>query len=105
MKRYFIDPYVTYCYPFDVNRHICKSSEFGVLEKYMYKTYTRNKIDKIICELITRHPYINNSMHIDIRIMWYNNHNTQGYYHILNLKNDKYDKQKRTTKPIIKYEK
>ena len=105
MKRYFIDPYVSYYYPFDVSRHIRKSGEFGVLEKYMYKTYTRNEIDKIICELITKHPYIDNSMHLTVRIMWCNNQKIQGYYHILNLINDNYDKQKRKINPIIKYEK
>lgn len=105
MKKYYINPHITYCYPYDVTQYIDKSEVFGVLEQYMYKVYTRDEIDKIICELIIKHPYIDHSMHIGINIMWMDERNVRGYYHILNFKNDKYDKQKRKINPIIKYEK
>lgn len=104
MKKYYIDSYITHYYPYDITRHISDSA-FGVLNKYMYKVYTRDEIDAIICELITRHPYIDNSMRLGIRIMWMDEHNTRGYYHILDIPNDNYENQQRKINVEIKYEK
>lgn len=100
MKVYFIDDFISYCYPYETSK---STKEYGVLKEYIGKTFNRNEIDKIICELITRHPYIDNSMYLDIRIMWKEGC-ASGYYHILNFKNDNDDKQKRNS-AIIKYEK
>jgi hypothetical protein len=100
MKKYYIDEHIRYCYPYKA-REIVK--EYGVLKEYIGKEYSRDEIDKIICELIMRHPYIENSMHIDISIMWKEN-NTIGYYHTLSFQNDNDEKQKRGSSEI-KYEK
>lgn len=104
MKKYYIDPYVTYCYPFDVNRHIRNPKEMGVLEQYIRKDYTRDEIDQIICELITKHPYVDGSMYMKINVMWYNEHNTIGSYLMLDVQNDNYEDQQQSD-VIVKYEK
>ena len=79
MKKYYIDRFIDYCYPHESSR-ITKC--FGVLSEYMGKYFSRNEMDKIICELIMRHPYIENSMHLNISIVWKEN-DTTGFYHIL----------------------
>lgn len=100
MKMYFIDAHMTYCYPYEVDK---KVKEYGVLSEYIEKRYDRDKIDKIICELIMRHPYIEHSMWLKLSVMW-EEKNTIGYYHILNFKNDNDEKQSKGSLEI-KYEK
>lgn len=100
MKTYYIDDFITYCYPYETSKN---TKEYGVLKEYIGKTFNRDEIDKIICELITRHPYIENSMYLDIRIMWKEGF-ASGYYHTFNFANDNDEKQKRGD-TIIKYEK
>ena len=100
MKKYFINDTISYCYPNDYSR---LTRNYGVLEQYMGKKYNREEIDKIICELITKHPYIENSMDLDINIMWEIG-NSIGYYHMLSFENDNYKKQTKTDL-TIKFEK
>lgn len=100
MKKYFIDDYITYCYPFETSKI---TKDYGVLSKYIGKYFNRDETDEIICELIMRHPYIENSMVLNFRIMW-KDENTTGFYHILNIRNDDFDKQNRGSLEI-KYEK
>ena len=102
MKQYYIDKFITYCYPYETSK---PTKNYGVLTEYMGKYFDRNEIDKIICELITRHPYVENSMRLEIRIMW--NDETiysRGFYHILDLKNDNFIEQTKGSLDI-KYEK
>ena len=100
MKKYFINKIISYCYPFDYSR---VTKEYGVLEQYMGKQYNREEIDKIICELITKHPYVEKSMSLDINIMWESG-NSIGYYHMLTFENDNYKKQEKSNL-VIKFEK
>lgn len=100
MKKYFIDDFMAYCYPYDVSK---KVTDYGVLSEYIGKRYNRDEIDKIICELIMKHPYIEHSMWLNLSVMW-EEKNTSGYYHILNLKNDNHDNQSKGNM-AIKYEK
>ena len=100
MKKYYVDKVVTYCYPYDIGR---TTTDLGVLSEYADKHFNRTEMDRIICEMITRHPYIEGAMSVKISVCW-REHNTRGYYHHLHFENDNCDKQKRgTTK--IKYEK
>ena len=99
MKKYFIDECIFYCYPYETSH---KVNDYGVLSKYMGQQFDRNEMDKIICELITRHPYIEHSMSLIIHINWIEN-NVTGYYHILSFRNDDCDKQEKG-KLEIKYE-
>lgn len=102
MKKYFIDSYITYCYPYETTR---KVNDYGVLSKYIGKYFTRDEVDKIICKLITRHPYIENSMRLEIRIMWNNETMySSGFYHILDFRNDNFENQSKGSLEI-KYEK
>ena len=100
MKKYFINKIISYCYPNDYSRI---TKDYGVLKQYIGKKYTREEIDKIICELIIKHPYINNAHSLDINIMW-EMENIEGYYQMLSFENDNYEKQKKSDL-IIRYEK
>lgn len=100
MKKYYINKTISYCYPYDYSRI---TQDYGVLQEYMGKEYSQEEIDKIICELIIRHPYVDNSMQLDINIMW-ENETSIGYYHILTFHNDNYKKQTKSNL-AIKFEK
>lgn len=100
MKKYFIDGFITYCYPYDVSK---ATKNYGVLSEYMGKYFNRDEVDKIICELIMKHPYVENSMYLNLSVKW-TDENVTGYYHILNFKNDNYEKQSKGSLEI-KYEK
>ena len=100
MKKYFIDNFITYCYPYEVSK---VTKDYGVLSEYIGKRYNRDEIDKIICELIMKHPYIEHSMRLELFVMW-EEKNVTGYYHILNFKNDNDEKQSKGSLEI-KYEK
>ena len=100
MKKYFVEDFITYCYPYDVSR---RTKNYGVLSDYIGKYFNRDEIDKIICELITRHPYVENSMRLKLSVQWTDG-NTTGYYHILDFVNDNFELQNRGNLEI-KYEK
>lgn len=89
MKKYFISKTISYCYPYDYSR---ATTNYGILEQYMGKRYSREEMDKIICELITKHPYIENSMDLGINIMW-ETECAEGFYHMLSFDNDNYEEQ------------
>lgn len=100
-KMYFISDYVFYCYPYDTSK---RTKDYGVISEYIGKQFTRDEIDKIICELITRHPYIDNAMFLEIHVMWKSNKNGKGYYHSLKFMN--YNHRQQTKGSLeIKYEK
>ena len=63
----------------------------------------KKEIDKIICELITRHPYVENAMRLKLSVQWTDG-NITGYYHILDFDNDNFEQQNRGNLEI-KYEK
>lgn len=99
MKKYFISKSISYCYPEDYSR---TTKNYGVLKQYINKKYNREEIDKIICELITKHPYIENSMDLEINIMW-ETKNAVGYYQMLTFENDNFERQTKGNL-TIKYE-
>ena len=88
MKKYFIGS-TTYCYPYQTSNLV---QDYGVLSVYIGKYFTRDEMDKIICELIMRHPYIEHSMWIKINIEWIDG-SVRGYYHMLSFNNDNDEKQ------------
>ena len=99
-KKYFIDKHMRCCYPYEKPK---VTKEYGVLSEYMDKYYDRDEIDKIICELITRHPYVEGAMSLKISVCWELDGVT-GYYHIFDFENDNHDNE--TIHSIeIKYEK
>lgn len=100
MKQYYIDKHVTYCYPYETKK---LTKEYGVLSKYIGKYFSRDEIDEIICELVMKHPYIENSMMLNLAVMW-RDERIVGYYHTLDFRNDNYEKQNRGSLEI-KYEK
>lgn len=100
MKKYYIDNLITYCYPYKGSK---STKNYGVLSKYIGKYFNRSEMDKIICELIMKHPYIENSMFLELSGMWTEG-NTTGYYHVLNFENDNCEKQNKGSLEI-KYEK
>lgn len=100
MKKYYFSKSISYCYPNDYSR---LTKDYGVLEQYMGKEYGREEIDKIICELITKHPYIENAHSLDINIMW-GTERIEGFYHMLSFENDNFEQQAKGDLSI-KYEK
>lgn len=99
MKEYYINERMSYCYPFEVSKN---TKNYGVLNDYIGKYYTQEEIDEIICEMIKRHPYIENSMKIEIiierKVERYVNGKksiVRELYHILDFKNYNYKNQKR----------
>ena len=95
---YYIDSIIRYKYPSKTSR---TTTDYGVLSDYIGVMYNRSDIDDIICELIKHHPYVDNSMSIEINIMWKKG-NTDGYYHALNFINDEYRNQEKSN-TLIKY--
>ena len=57
-----------------------------------------DEMDKIIAEMILRHPYIDNSKRLSLAVM-----RNQSYYHILEFRNYNYNKQEKGNESI-KYE-
>ena len=88
-------------YPNETSQRI---ENWGILEKYTNKEYTREEIDIIICEMIMNHPYIDGCKIIEINIEWINERKSRGYYHMLKLTNDNYKNQD-ICDNYIKYEK
>ena len=102
MKKYFISNDITYLYPHEISENV---KEYGVLSAYMGKYYDRDEIDKIMCEMIMRHPYIENSVMLTFSVMYvYTENNVRGYYQHFCFKNDNY-KQQTKGNLEIKYEK
>lgn len=88
MEEFYIDEKsIRYCYPCETEK---KVTDYGVLAKYIGKRFSEREIDKIISEMILRHPYIDNSMSLHLSIM--KNHSC---YHILTFRNYDYNKQKK----------
>ena len=100
MKQYFINDFIYYCYPYETSKI---TKDYGVLSEYIGKYFNRDEADEIICELIMRHPYIEKSMNLQIKMMW-KERNITGFYHILDIRNDNYAKQTKGSLEI-KYEK
>ena len=104
MKEYFYieTESIRYCYPYECSK---TAKSYGVLEPYIGKHYTREEIDKVIAELITRHPYIEGSMslHVDI-IRKTSPDSLDSYFHMLEFQNYEYGKQEKGDTQI-KFEK
>ena len=67
MDKYFIEVNsITYQYPYGIDK---KVTDYGVLNKYIGKEFSRKEIDKIIAKMILKHPYIDNSMNLKLSIM------------------------------------
>lgn len=103
MKKYYIEDSISYCFPYEIS-HKLSFDCYGVLKQYIGKKFTRDEIDKIICEMVTRHPYIEKSMVLKISIIWIDTEkHRKGFYHLLEFRNDKYDRQNKEDMEI-KYE-
>ena len=99
-KQYYIDDHITMCYPYETS---CAIKRFGVLDMLVGKRMSRDAIDRVICELVTRHPYVSGSMSLKLRVMWEDG-NTRGYYHIFDFSNDRHGEQDKEPLPAIRYE-
>lgn len=84
MDKYFIEVNsITYQYPYGIDK---KVTDYGVLNKYIGKEFSRKEIDKIIAKMILKHPYIDNSMNLKLSIMR-KTAKVDSFYHILNFRN------------------
>lgn len=103
VKEYFFNKYVEFCYPYQTSQKVSIYG-YGVLKEYMDKRFTRDEIDKIICELIMKHPYVSGAMHLKLSISRFDSktHYIE-YYHFLTFKNDNYKNQEKGS--VILFEK
>lgn len=99
MRKYYISDIMRYCYPFGISKVV---ENYGVLSQYIGKFYSRDEIDGIVCELVTRHPYIEGSMKLSVTVMCVDE--WEEIYHAFDFKNFDYEKQKRAD-TAIKFEK
>lgn len=102
-KVYYIES-VRCCYPFQTEHEVF---DYGVLKKYMGKEYNRSEIDKIIAEMIIKHPYIKNAMHVKVCIEYKHiigTKKSRGIYHNLRFANDNYKNQAEENKNGVQYE-
>lgn len=95
MEEYYYidDKYITYCYPHGTSKKI---TTYGVLGQYVGKKYTREEMDKIIAEMVIRHPYIEGSMNVHLNVMKveiYKGCKYCSFYHMLNFYNYNFRKQ------------
>ncbi|RHO95795.1 hypothetical protein DW019_11120 [Clostridium sp. AF37-5] len=96
MEEYYInEKSIRYCYPYETDK---KVTDYGVLAEYIGKKFSRKEMDKIIAEMILRHPYIDSSMRLYLDVM-----RNQSYYHMLVFHNYNYNKQEKGNESI-KYE-
>lgn len=103
MKKYYIEDSILYCFPYETS-HILSYNNYGVLTQYINKKFDRSEIDRVICEMITRHPYIEKSMILKFSVMWIDTEeNRKGLYHLLKFENDNYKRQNKGN-ISIKYE-
>lgn len=96
MEKYYIDKNsIRYQYPYEIDKTV---TDYGVLSEYIGKEFSREEMDKIIAEMIIKHPYIDNSVRLHLAVM-----RNQSYYHILEFHNYKYKSEVKSDKKI-KYE-
>lgn len=100
MKKYYIDESVKYCYPGDVSRN---TNNYGVLAPYMGRELSREEADRAICEMVMSHPYVKGAIDLKVTVMWKED-GARGYYHMLEFRNEDYDRQKKGSLEI-RYEK
>lgn len=99
MRKYYISDIMRYCYPFGTSKIV---ENYGALSQYIGKFYSRAEIDRIVCELVTRHPYIEGSMMLSVTVMSCDEY--KEIYHAFDFKNFDYEKQERGD-TAIKFEK
>lgn len=99
MRKYYIDTIMRYCYPYETSKRV---EDYGVLSQYIGKFYSRAEIDRIICELVTRHPHVEGSMNLTLSVMCRDKYVEA--YHYFDFRNFGYKKQKRGD-GAIKFEK
>ena len=92
-KKYYVGS-ISYCFPYDFRRTI--QSDFGgvrheellgVLKKYSQLSMSEQEADEFICDLIRKHPYMENSMELVICIMR-SDGKSKEFYNIITIKND-----------------
>ena len=103
-KKYYVGS-ISYCFPYDFRRTIqsdfggvCHEELLGVLEKYSKVYMSEREADKFICDLILKHPYMEDSMELTICIMRSDGKETE-FYHIITIKNDSYSTNNKIYKP------
>lgn len=99
-KQYYVDEHITICYPYETS---CTIRRYGVLDGIIGERMSQSEIDKVICEMVTRHPYVSGSMRLHLAVMWEDG-NVNGYYHIFDFANDRYAEQDKEPRPTIRYE-
>lgn len=100
MRKYYIDS-ISYCFPYETDVYLKNHQDklYGCLLPYMDKEMTEEEADKLICELVMKHPMIEGAMWLEIPVIWKEN-NLCGFYHIITIRN--LDKDRRRETSIVK---
>ena len=89
MKEYYIGSTIKFNTSYNEG-HSVGDREYGVLSKYIKKRFSRSEINKIIYEMLEKHPYIENSLWLDLTV-WWEDGDKHGCYHHFRFMNDDFE--------------
>lgn len=72
--------------------------------KFYGRFFSQKEMDRIICEFITRHPYVAGERFLTIHIMKRKPGMPSDYYHLLSFTNNNAEQQERDLYPTLRYE-
>ncbi len=101
VKQYYIDRPMLFTYPGGCS---LKVADFGVLKKYIGNYYSKPEMDRIIVDMIIKHPYVSGAYELNINISRVVDANTSEYYHMLKFKNDNCENQEKGCKVLYEDE-
>ena len=101
LKQYYFDKPMFFTYPGGCS---LKVADFGVLQKYIGNYYSKTEMDRIIADMMLKHPYVSGAYELNINISKVVDANTSEYYHMLTFKNDNCEKQEKGSKVLYEDE-
>lgn len=101
LKQYYFDKPMFFTYPGGCS---LKVADFGVLQKYIGNYYSKTEMDRIIADMMMKHPYVSGAYELNINISRVVDANTSEYYHMLKFKNDNYEQQEKGCKVLYEDE-
>ena len=90
MTRYYIAN-ITTCFPFQARQRV-NEENWGVFAKYYGQNMIEAEIDNVICEIIKKHPFIENAMWLEFHIEWLDDKYISIYHNIM-IRNNNYPRE------------
>lgn len=94
---------ISYCFPYGTRNYIYsrhgnskygQSHLYGVLAPYVDRTMTEQEADDFLCEMIRRHPFVDDAMWLEIHVEWFEG-NTSGFYQTLTIRNPNHSSERK----------